>query len=519
MLRFKNSLEGKILVITGAVVVISFTVAFTINAVTEIESLKREGVEKSRLIGETIERSIRTIMLTGNGDIASQWMDDLRSLNRLKELYVIKPDGMLAFRDLETLIEVNQRLGRELFQRDPLPPIRIMDERDRRLLEVLEEQRGVEYTRKTGDGRVFVQIKPIFNGIKCAKCHSKEEDVLGVLKIATSMREVDTGIRKIVLSAIAGAILSSIAVMGLLWFLLRVFVTVPISKVVDTIKEIIRSERPDKVVPYRSKDEIGFLVENFNAMTRRLHGLYMTLEEKVRERTRELIQAEKMASMGQLAAGLVHEIRNPLGSIKLAIQLMEKELDGSWSEDIQAMSKEIQRIERLLSELLRLARPQPPSFTMVEINEVVERAVAITRKKAESSKVDVVTSFSPFLPKVKADPDLMQQVFLNIMLNAIDAMPDGGRLSITTRNSSRSVTIEFSDTGYGIPKDYIDRIFDPFFTTKGSRGGSGLGLSISYRIVQEHGGEISVRSEEGRGTTFTVRLKTMEGDEADRPHS
>ncbi|MBI5893738.1 MAG: HAMP domain-containing protein [Deltaproteobacteria bacterium] len=511
----KNRLERKILGITGFVIVISFIAAFTMNALVEINSLETEGIEKSRLIGETIQKSIYTIMLTGNGDIASQWSNDLRGINNLKELYVIRRDGMLAFRDMDTLNMVNQRLGEEHFHRDELKPIRIMDEDDKRLQKVLNEQKEMNYMDKGKEGNIFVQIKPIFNGIKCNRCHTKEHDVLGMLKISTTMGEIDRGVKSIITFSVVGGLLSVSVVIGFLWILIRIFVTKPIHHVAGAINDIIGSKDLVRVVAYKSRDEIGTLVHGFNIMLKRLNGLYTTLEEKVEERTRQLIQAEKIASVGQLATGLVHEIRNPLNSVKFALQIMEKEstANSAYKGDILAISGEIQRIENLLNNLLRFARPHPPQFSIIDINEVVDRALVLVRKKAENAGIQVITNLKHQLPKIKADPDLMQQIFLNIILNAIHAMPDGGSLTVATKDVHDNVEVSFSDTGHGIPSEYINKIFDPFFTTKGSSGGSGLGLSISYRIVEEHKGEIFVESKEGGGTSFTIKLDAvMEGE-------
>lgn len=297
----RSRLEKKLLGITGVVMVFSFVVAFTLNAVADIESLKKESMEKSLLIGEMIQRSIRTIMLTGNGDIASQWTEDLRGSGRLKELYVIKRDGMLAFRDLDTLNKVNYLLDKEIFSRDSLEGVRILEEDDDRLLKVISGKRELDYIYNGEGGRIFVQMKPVLNGIKCGKCHTQEHDVLGVLKIAITMREVDSGIRKIIMFAVGGCIGASVLVIVLLRLLIRILVTRPISEVASTIKEIIKSEKLDKTVTYRSQDEIGLMVENFNLMTGRLHELHKTLEDRVKERTKQLIQAEKLAALGQLA--------------------------------------------------------------------------------------------------------------------------------------------------------------------------------------------------------------------------
>lgn len=509
----KNRLEKKILGITGSVIVLSLIVAFTINAMMEMESLQRESMEKSRLIGETIERSIRTIMLTGNADIAAQWSEDLRTINRLKDLYILKDNGMMAFRSLDTLALVNHRLGKELFQRESLEEIRIMNESDERLLKVLRDKAEVEYISRGAHGHTFVQVKPVLNGIRCAKCHSNEQDVLGVLKITTTMEEVDNGMKRVVVSAIAGCIISSIVVIALLWVMIRIFVTRPIFKVALTIKDIISNEKLDKTVNYKSRDEIGSMVEDFNAMVKRLNSIYATLEDRVRERTEQLVRAEKFASIGELATGLVHEMRNPLGGVKLSIQMMEKEIGEPWTTDIKEVSKEIGRIENLLNELLRFAKPQPPSFASIDLNEVIGRSLSLTRMQAEHANVTVNTNLQSLLPRVMADPDQIQQVFLNIILNAVHAMSQGGTLTVESKSVGSSVEVSFSDTGPGIPRDYLKRIFDPFFTTKGSKGGTGLGLSICNRIIQEHNGKIKVDVAEGKGTTFTVTLNAFEGEE------
>lgn len=505
----KNRLERKILGITATVVILSLIGTFTINALTEIESLRRESKEKSRLIGETIERSIRTIMLTGNADIASQWSDDLRSINRLKDLYIVKTNGMLAFRGLDTLAMVNHRLGKELFMRPLLEEVRIMEESDGRLLRVVNNKEGIEYIHKGRQGHAFIQIKPILNGIRCAKCHSDERDVLGVLKITTTMEEVDSGIKRVIITAIAGCLISSLILMAILWMLIRLFVTRPIFRVAWTIKDIIKNEKLDNVVDYRSKDEIGSMVDNFNTMLKRLNGTYATLEERVRERTEQLVRAEKFASIGELATGLVHEMRNPLSGVKLSIQVLEKEIGEPWTADIREVSKEIGRIENLLNELLMFAKPQPPKLFAIDLNEILGRSLSLTRMLAENHKVTIRTGLNPSLSRVMADPDQMQQVFLNIILNAIQAMSNGGSLMVSSKSKDGLVEVSFSDTGPGIPKDYINRIFDPFFTTKGPMGGTGLGLSICNRIIQGHNGRIKVDVSEGKGTTFTVVMNAL----------
>jgi signal transduction histidine kinase/CheY-like chemotaxis protein len=247
------------------------------------------------------------------------------------------------------------------------------------------------------------------------------------------------------------------------------------------------------------------------------------LEGKVEERTQELratqeqlLQSEKLASIGQLAAGVAHEINNPMGVILGFAQGILKTLpeDDSLRNPLTAMEKESLRCKRIVQNLLDFARHSEPTPHLTNINELIDASCDLVEHQTSLQNVKLVKGYDPALPSIRADPNQLQQVFINIMLNAYQAMPDGGTLHITTRTTGSELQVIFADTGRGIPSENVQHIFDPFFTTKEVGEGTGLGLSVSYGIVKAHGGDIEVESQAAKGTTFVIKLPLdkSEGD-------
>jgi signal transduction histidine kinase len=238
------------------------------------------------------------------------------------------------------------------------------------------------------------------------------------------------------------------------------------------------------------------------------------LYEDLKQSQLTLRRADRLSSLGLLTAGLAHEIRNPLVAIRTFTQLLpERYDDAEFREVFQGLAlKEVDRICGLINDLLNFARPSRPNIAEENLNEVVDGVARILESQAKDREVKIAREFVPNLPKVWIDREQLKQVFMNLILNAIQAMRDGGSLVIATRvsadgdgNATRPcVQVEVRDTGIGIPEENLERIFDPFFTNKD--GGSGLGLSISHQIIQEHGGRILVRSKIKEGTSFFVNL-------------
>jgi len=245
------------------------------------------------------------------------------------------------------------------------------------------------------------------------------------------------------------------------------------------------------------------------------------LEHKVAERTRELeetqeqlVQSEKLASIGQLAAGIAHEINNPIGIILGFSQVLVKKTpeDSSMRNPLLSIEREALRCKAIVQNLLDFARHSKPALGPVDVNQVLDTTCGLLSHQITNRGTELTKEYAPHLPPILGDANQLQQVFTNIILNAYQAMPEGGRLTITTRLDKEHVDIVFADTGVGIPAGDVKRIFDPFYTTKEVGQGTGLGLSVSYGIVKSHGGTIEAESREHEGSTFTVKLPRCEAE-------
>jgi signal transduction histidine kinase len=242
------------------------------------------------------------------------------------------------------------------------------------------------------------------------------------------------------------------------------------------------------------------------------HQELSTYVQQLKESQEQLIQAEKLTSLGQLAASIAHEINNPLAGVLVYTQLLSKKVTGDAFKKEEALGylskieAEVGRCSRIIRNLLDFARQTEPMLRLLDINQVIEQVLAMVGHQAQLQNVEVVKEFNPSLPKVMADFDQLQQIFTNLTLNAIQAMPEGGRLTLRSSAVDGEVRVDVQDTGYGISKENMGKLFTPFFTTKAKGKGVGLGLSVVHGIIERHKGRIKVQSEVGKGTTFSVYL-------------
>jgi two-component system NtrC family sensor kinase len=309
-------------------------------------------------------------------------------------------------------------------------------------------------------------------------------------------------------------------------------ITNPLQKMVVATQVISKGDLAHRV-KINSRDEIGYLAESFNRMTVNLEAANekliewgKTLEKKVEERTKELrkmqahlIQSEKLASLGKLAAGIAHEINNPLGGILIYSNLLleDTEKDSPHYENLKKIVKETSRCKDIVKGLLEFARPKEPETSLIGVNEILEGSLAIMEKQALFQNISIKKSYESDLPKIIADSAQLQQVFMNIILNAAEATAGNGTLTLSTslNPDSKCIEVKFSDTGQGIKEEDKKRLFEPFFSTKEVGKGTGLGLAISYSIIQKHQGTIEVKSQIGKGSTFTVKLPVIEEHDHD----
>ncbi|HEY0386292.1 MAG TPA: ATP-binding protein, partial [Pyrinomonadaceae bacterium] len=264
-------------------------------------------------------------------------------------------------------------------------------------------------------------------------------------------------------------------------------------------------------VSLESNDEMGLLAASFNEMSRKMAADI----ERLRELNEQLIRTEKLAAAGTLAAGVAHEVNNPLASISSLIQILQSrpitaEGADEHREMLRLISQQIARITQVLRDMMDFARARPPLRTALDLNSIIEASIRLASFDKGFQKLQLKTELDGQAPEVFADADQLQQVFLNLLLNARDAMPEGGELHIRTQFEpvAEEMTIEIADTGAGIASEHRAHVFDPFFTTKPAGTGTGLGLAVCYGIITAHGGRIEVLPANGRGTRIRVSLPT-----------
>ena len=399
------------------------------------------------------------------------------------------------------------------------------------------EDSRVRYATSPAGIKTISMVTPIYNEPSCsnASCHahSASTKVLGIVDIALRLDPVQRQTRAMMLQAVITTVLEVCIGAAFVILFTRRFVATPIQQLIEGTKAVSAMEldRPIRAAP-RSQ-EIDDLVDSFNQMRERLklavaelNEMQQTLESKVEERTqqlqtaqRKLIQADRLATLGQLSASVAHEINNPVSGVLNLSMLLERLMaNGAYPPGREAefrkylgqISSETARVGRIVSDLLAFSRRSKPQRAPADLNKLIRTTLGLAGHKLKLINAKIVLELQDNLPPVECDASQMQQVILNIVLNGAEAMQScgGGTLTIQTRlvDDGNNVELCVRDTGEGIAPENLHKIFDPFFTTKADGKGVGLGLAVLYGIVKAHEGEVEVTSQRNEGTTFTVTL-------------
>lgn len=378
---------------------------------------------------------------------------------------------------------------------------------------------------RAGGRRVLGVMRPIYDSADCssAACHvhAASQRVLGVIDADLSLAQVDAqaSARWATLTwfLIGAIVFGCAAAVAFTWKAVHR----PVKALIDGTRRVAGGDLEYRL-PVVSQDELGDLAESFNRMTAEVAGARAKIEEEVRRKTaelerlyRSLLNSEKMASIGKLAATVAHEINNPLFGILTYARLVLRELlkqdfasRDELAGQLQTIERESKRCGELVKNLLTFSRQAPSHREPNDLNGIVRRAVLLVRHKLDLQNIELREVLAEEIPPVDCDANQIQQVILVLLVNAAEAMPKGGALEVTTgfEPAAEQGWVRVKDTGTGIPPEILPQIFDPFFTTKEDQNRTGLGLAVAHSIVEQHAGDISVRSTPGEGTEFRVAL-------------
>ncbi len=495
-----NTLKFKFII--ASLLIIS--VIMSISTWRDIKDTKQRLLEsqkaKAELMSQGVMHSISVLMLRNKWkDLQSMIENMAKDSSEIKELRIFLPDNGQIVSSSES-----HELGTRIYAED----MEIYNSRKWREVFILEKS-GLRYASK---------LTPINNNTECRNCHEQSIKVLGVLDMEVSLSGIDESIRSSVKNHLEDSLIAFLIMGGGVLLVVGLLIDRPIINMINTIKKIESGDLSVRME--KGKNEFGIMAGSFNSM---LDSVEASNREVEKCHTEQMQRAAKLASLGEIISGIAHEIKNPLAGISCAVQVFQSELEDGDSRKVvtSEILDNIKRLDNIVKSLLNYARPKSPQFINLKVNDVLEKAVFFVYPQAKKHNVTIDTLVDEEIPEIMMDSDQMQQVFLNLMINAVQAMPDGGKLKITASESDkdnmnlddkarslftaeRAVTVKFEDNGHGIDPETQKSIFDPFITKKSK--GTGLGLSISQRIVQEHGGDIVVNSEVDKGTTFTVYL-------------
>jgi len=451
-----------------------------------IHSMSRQ---KAEVVGLMIENSLFQAMKEGKPEEVQATIQQTASSSYIKRIRILSAEGKILRSSYEDEIgssseAIHRNKLKELFSNGTKSDINFIKPES-----------------------TIQNFRLIENREVCYGCHSPQVKVNGILEINVDYAAASTLLKK---SQFQGILIGVVSISILIFIILRLFeklINRPISRLKDNMKNVQEGDL-NIHFPVVKHDEIGNLAESFNAMVKKLREANQKIEHL---HNQQMEKAEHLASIGELAAGLAHEIKNPIAGMKGALEIINQKTVPSdpKKEIFNEILLQIEKIHNVIQDLLSYAKPKEMSFSLINPNECVENAVKLARPQTNSK--DIIFHFEGIDNNTLAriDADKIQELMLNLMLNSISAIEKKGQVDIKLlKKNKKDLEILFSDDGKGIKKDHLSQIFNPFFTTK-SRG-TGLGLSICKKIISAYNGSIQVKSTEGKGTTFFIRLPVLQ---------
>jgi two-component system, NtrC family, sensor kinase len=522
-MRWFQTLRGRLLVGSSLFLLIVFGTYSYFSVRFYTDQIMSQVMESAQNLSEVIKSSTHYSMLKNQKEDVYEIINTIGKLHGVEGIRIYNKKGEITFSTarIEQGRVVDLKAEACYGCHDQAKPLDVVPVGSRMRI----------YSMPDGK-RVLGLINPIRNESQCSEsgCHSHpdERTVLGVLDVRMSLETIDANIAsaqdRFILVAIGSIVLSAIlAVLFLSHTVVR-----PVRKLIAGTQEI-SSGNLENAILIHSKDEIGRLADSFNEMMNSLRlaesqnkQWSQTLEQRVREKTDELkkiheqiVQVEKMASLGKLSATVAHELNNPLEGILTYAKLIARRIRKieivtpqlkETLEDIELIMRETERCGNIVKNLLLFSKKQVVEFGLVPVRQIVEKAERLMKHHFDISNVQFSVSFPAKESVLLCDENQIQQALVALFVNAVEAMPDGGLLQVswTDDEVGGRILMEIKDSGIGIPEEDLGHVFEPFFSTKRNGQGVGLGLSVVYGIVERHGGKISVDSTIGNGTVFRI---------------
>ncbi len=471
------------LIVAAAAVVAAINGVAMWRALANVEAqVLADARQRVRLVNYAVERTAVNLMLSGEPDRLQIFVSSLKGHSDIADVRILDREGTV----------VASSVPSELRTRLSLRGIGL----------VVPSERQRIIAEHAGEGHFLTVVSPVRNEPMCHRCHSASERFNGTFVVSISIDPLVSrvsGLRRYQLATGTGAVA---AMIGALWVLISVMVSRPINRFMSAISQVRRGDL-SAVVDVRQRDELGALAQHFNAMVGEIHQARERLEEYHR---REIAQAGRLASLGEMLSGLAHEIRNPLAGIIGAMAVFEQSMaeEDPRREVVREVGELVRRLGKTADAILTYARPSPPSFEPIDIHQLLDYSLFLVGADKPRTGVEIVREYAPSLPALVGDPKQLQQVFVNLLLNALQAVGERGRIVVSTADGmDGGVRVTVADDGPGIDPAHRDSIFEPFFTTKAN--GTGLGLAISRRLLEAHGATISLE-DRPKGTAFVVHL-------------
>lgn len=483
--------------IAASVILVSLIVGggFIFSAyLTGRSILEEQAKEEAQHVALSLKGSLEFLMMENKCEKIHEAMQSAVSTHYIPEVYILRTDGTIFLKAAST----------------------VEQDTDSVFLQKLIKSNIAQHIVEENDKTFEYIVEPITRKPECFRCHEGDKSTLGFFAVKIGLDELNVISKQHRTANIVMTILTFVGLSGIIFFTLSFLVIKPVNRLRTHISQIEQNmqslEKGEKVIfptlpePENNNDEIANLTRSFNKLITQLNNANSKLIELHHT---QLEHADRLATTGEIAASIAHEIKNPIAGVLGALQIFEDSIaNNDEKKEIYAeMIFQLERVNYAVNDLLSYARPAQPVFEKVQINELLKKTISLMSPQLKDKKISFKNDLADDLSLVAADKKQMQQVFWNVLINALQAIDTNGKISVRTLNHNSTIQIIISDSGKGIDAKQIEKVFKAFYTTK--HKGTGLGLTITKRIIDQHRGEINLESEPGIGTTVTIKIPTV----------